>query len=1107
MNDSFNILIEKLDQFIRKYYKNQIVKGLILSVTILILFYLTIFTAEYFGHFSIKFRTALFFTALLISIAVFVKFILIPLLGFFKIGKIISRKQATYIIARHFPDVQDKLLNTIELHNLSDDKYSSELILASIEQRISKLKPIPFVNAINIKANYKLFRYMAIAVVLVLLIYVFSPSIISEGSERIIKYNKEYVKPAPFEFILQNDSLYIEKGNDFKLRMKITGDYVPQDAYLTYSRNKFLMKKIDNSNFEYNFRNVNNSFEFYFEASNIVSTKYKLNVLPSPTIINFTVDVDVPAYTGESDRIIENIGDITIPQGSKVKWSFSTKDIENLDILFGKEIISCDKMRDAETFEFEKRFVESSSYSINVSNRFVKKKRFVKYIVNVIPDLYPNINVASVQDSLKPFIYYFMGNISDDYGFSNLTFQYNIDDEKDTIIEIPFPKNSLSSEFYFAFDFSKYILTDDKKVEYYFEVFDNDRVNGYKSTRSNMFVYNIPSKLEIDSMLDNSSDKMEKLMKESKDVAKQMKDAMKKMKDKSFEEEMSTWEQSQIIEDVLDNEKKLEDLLNELSEENQKKNELENTSDEQKKDILEKQEMIQELLDNLLTDELKELLEKLRKLQDEMSPEDLKEMSEEMDMSLDDLQDQLDKNLEMLKRYDLEEKINKDIDELNKLAEKQEELSEKAKDKDANSEDLAKEQQEQQKQFDQLKKDYEEQLKKNEELEDPMNLQDFEEQFGEIGKNMEEDKENLDKGKNKKASKGQQKNSQQMKSLAKAMQSMMESSGSQQAMEDMDNLKQIIENVVSFSFDQERIMKELGEIEPSNPKMNTLIVEQHKIEDDFVIIHDSIMALASRIPQISSLVNKEIIQIEKKLKKLNNEFDEDRRINIATREQQFVMTSANNLALLLGETMKQMQQQMSSEMQGQQQCQKPGNGKPSMSQMKGMQQSLKNQIQGLIDQMKEGQGNKSKMDKQALNKRLGQMLAQQEIFQKMLKEMGGKSGIKPGTQKLLNEINQLVKDNQKELVNKQITPRLMERQKLILSRLLEAEKSENKREIEKKRKSKENRKELISNPEKYFEKGKMKENFSELFDKNNISLKSYYKKKYKKYLLNLQNSK
>ena len=1088
MSDSFNILIEKLDQFIRKYYKNQIVKGLILSVTILILFYLIVFTAEYFGHFSVKFRTIIFFTALIVSIAVFVKFILIPLLGFFKIGKIISRKQATYIIARHFPDVQDKLLNTIELHNLKDDKYSNELILASVEQRISKLKPIPFVNAINIKANYKLFRYMAVAVGLVILIFVFSPSVISEGSERIIKYNKEYVKPAPFKFILQNDSLYVEKGKDYKLMLSVEGEYVPQDVYLSYSGNTFLMKKIDNSNYEYGFRNINNSFDFYFKASDVLSQKYKLNVLPSPTIINFTVDIDVPAYTGENDRIIENIGDITIPQGSKVKWNFSTRDIENLEILFNNEIFSCDKKNGGESFEFEKRFMESTSYSVNVSNTFVKKKRFVKYIVNVVPDLYPNINVATVQDSLKPFIYYFMGNISDDYGFSNLTFQYNIDDDKDTVIQIPFSKNSLSSEFYFAFDFSKYIVSDDKKVEYYFEVFDNDRVNGYKSTRSNMFVYNIPSKNELDSMLDNSSDKMEKLMKESQEVAKEMKEAMKKMKDKSFEDEMSSWEQSQIIEDVLDNEKKLEDLLNELSEENQMKNELENATAEQEKDILEKQQMIQDLLDNLLTDELKELLDKLHKLQDEMRPEELKELSEEMDMSLDDLQEQLDRNLEMLKRYDLEEKINKDIDELNKLAEEQKELSEQAKDENANSDELAKKQAEQQKKLDEIKEDYKEQLEKNDELESPMNLQDFEEQFDEIGENMQKDKENLDKGKNKKASKGQQKSSQKMKSLAESMQSMMDSNSSQQEMEDMDNLKQIIENVVSFSFDQERIMKELEVIESSNPKMNTLIEEQHKIEDDFVIIHDSIMALASRVPQLGSLVNKEIVQIEKKLKKLDAEFEEDRRINIATKEQQYVMTSANNLALLLGETMKQMQQQMSSEKQGNQQCEKPGNGKPSMSQMKGMQQSLKNQIQGLIDQMKDGQGNKSKMDSKALSKRLGQMLAQQEIFQKMLKEMGSKSGIKPGTQKLLHEINQLVKDNQKELVNKQITPRLLERQKLILSRLLEAEKSENKREIEKKRKSKENRKELISNPEKYFEKGKMKENFSELFDKNNISL-------------------
>ena len=1107
MNDSFNILIKKLDQFIRKYYKNQIIKGLILTVTILFVFYLTIFVAEYFGRFTIKLRTIIFYTAIVISAGVFIKYILQPFFGLFKIGKIISRKQATYIISKYFPDVKDKLLNTIELHNLTDDNYSKDLIIASVEQRINDLKPVPFVNAINFKTNFKFVKYLAIAVGVGLLIYIINPAVISEGSERIIKHNKEYIKPAPFKFTLLNDSLFVEKGMDYKLLLNVTGEYVPQEVYMSYSSNTFLMKKIDNSNYEYSFKNINNSVDFYFIGNSLNSTKYRLNVLPSPTIINFIVSIDVPKYTGENDRILNNIGDITIPEGTRVNWNFSTRDIEDLDIIFNEKTYSC--LNNNENFEFEKRFTETTSYSVNVSNKYVQKKKFVKYVVNVVPDLFPNISVASVQDSLKPFIYYFFASISDDYGFSSLNFQYNVNDKLDTIIEIPFNKNSLSDEFFFSFDFSQPNISNDEKIEYFFEVKDNDRVNGFKSSRSNMFVYKFPSKNEVDSMLDNSSEKMEKLMKESKELAKELKKDVKKLRDKSFEDEMTSWEQSQLVESILDKEKKLDEMLKDLSEENQKKNEMENAMSEQEKEILEKQKMIQELLENLMTDELKELLDKLQKLKDEMKPEDMKDLSEDMDLSLEDLEDQLDKNLEMLKRYDLEEKLNKKVEELDELAKEQDDLSKDADKKDANSEELGEKQKEQKDKFDEIKEEYKELLEDNEELKEPMDLQDFEKQFDEIGENMQEDQESLEKGNNKKASKGQKSSSKKMESLSKAMQSMMDSNGAEQSMEDMDNLRQIIENVIDFSFDQERIMQDLGAIDANNPKMNTLIEDQNKIEDDFVIIRDSLLALASRVAQLGPLVNKELVQIEKKLKKLHSEFDEDRRINIATREQQFVMTSSNNLALLLGETMQQMQQQMSSEMQGNQQCQKPGQGKPSMSQMKGMQESLKNQIQSLIDQMQDGKGGKNgkpKMDPNALNKRLGQMLAQQEVFQKMLKEMGHKSGIKPGTQKLLNEINKMVEENQNEIINKSITPRLLERQKLILSRLLEAEKSENKREIEKKRKSKENQRELISNPEDYFKTKETKGNFSELFDKSNVSLKSYYNKKYRKYLKNLQNN-
>ena len=135
MNDSYNLLIEKLDSFIRKYYKNLIIKGLIYSIATLLIFYLAITLLEYFAWTNTRIRTFLFYSYLIISIFILIKLIFLPLFKLFRIGKIISHWQAADIIGKYFSDVQDKLLNTLQLKELSNTSTENiDLIRASIDQ-------------------------------------------------------------------------------------------------------------------------------------------------------------------------------------------------------------------------------------------------------------------------------------------------------------------------------------------------------------------------------------------------------------------------------------------------------------------------------------------------------------------------------------------------------------------------------------------------------------------------------------------------------------------------------------------------------------------------------------------------------------------------------------------------------------------------------------------------------------------------------------------------------------------------------------------------------------------------------------------------------------
>jgi len=94
-----------------------------------------------------------------------------------------------------------------------------------------------------------------------------------------------------------------------------------------------------------------------------------------------------------------------------------------------------------------------------------------------------------------------------------------------------------------------------------------------------------------------------------------------------------------------------------------------------------------------------------------------------------------------------------------------------------------------------------------------------------------------------------------------------------------------------------------------------LVKNQKKLVDDAKIIEDSLFALSKRVVQIQHTVNKEIASIKNNMASATNHLEE-RIINKATSDQQFSMTSANNLALILSEMLNQMQKNLANKQKG-----------------------------------------------------------------------------------------------------------------------------------------------------------------------------------------------
>lgn len=1120
--DNYQLLIEKLDQFIRKYYVNQLIRGGLYSLALMLVLFLGLNFLEYHFYFKPAIREALFFSFVGISVVALVGWVAIPLLRYFRLGKVISHEQAARIIGDHFANVKDKLLNILQLRSQADNAVSRELILASINQKSEEIRPVPFQSAIDLSQNRRYLKYTLPPLLLLIVLLFAAPSLITDSTGRLLKYNKVFEKPAPFRFIVAEEDLQVMQYGEFPLTVVVEGEVMPNEVFINVDNIQYRLTKENSSTFNYRFSNVAKDTEFKLFSSGIESKEYILEVLKKPIVKGFEVKLDYPAYTGRKDEALKSIGDLVVPVGTDIDWIFNAENTNNIAIRFANALETAETKRFSDAlFTYKKKALKDEIYRLYISNEALPNADSVTYSITVVPDLYPVIKAEKFQDSTNAKLLFFVGEASDDYGLLSLAFNYRIKRDgregelKTMKLQKPEGKNI---QYNHIWDLNELGLQPGDEVTYYFEVFDNDGVNGSKSSRTTLMVYSMPTVQEFEKMQEennqNIKDKLMKSLKESKKIQEDM----KKLRDKVLQQKDMDWQTRKELEKLLDRQKELEKQIEETKkayEENLKNQEEFAKPDE---NMQEKQEQLKDLMNEVMNEEMQELMRKIEELLQEMQKDQALEMMENMQSNDEQMQKELDRMLELFKQLEFEYEMQQTIDKLDKLAEEQEKLSEETNKADQDNQSQSEQEQKQQqeelsqkqedinKKFEDIEKKMDELKKKNEQLQNKKDFDGEKQEREDIKEDLNDSKQSLQQNQNQKASRKQKSASKKMKEMAGNMSSQMQAQQMEQMEMDLKALRQLLENIVTLSFSQEGLMNDFQPVEINTPRYITLTQEQKKIQDDFKVVEDSLYALAKRVIQMESFITDKVGEIKDNMRKSLNQLEERLKPQ-AAEQQQRAMKNLNDLALMLSEVMQQMQMQMSGMMPGSQMCSNPGGSGGSQGGSKGSmpqkdkisegQKELNEGMKKMQQGMQEGGGNPS-------SKEFAQMAARQAALRKALKEKQKELQGKGQGSKELEEIMEQMNKIETELVNKRLSNDMLKRQQDILTRLLEHEKAERQREYDNKRKAEsaaEKERKMPPSLEEYIKK---REAEVEMFRTVNPSLKPYYKNLVEEYYKSLK---
>jgi hypothetical protein len=723
----------------------------------------------------------------------------------------------------------------------------------------------------------------------------------------------------------------------------------------------------------------------------------------------------------------------------------------------------------------------------------------------VIQDEYPLIKVEDFTEKALHGFIHFNGEIGDDHGFHSLRFFY----QKDSSVKQPYQHKEIRIDagiaqqyFNYSIRAEDYGLQPGDGLTYYFEVRDNDVLNGFKRTKSPSFYLKMPEVSEIEESITESSDEMKNKL---KDALKELENIDKQLEQERlslFEKKDLSWSDKQKIAELLKKEEAIREQIEQLQKLNEDINKLEEqirkTADPE---LLQKMKELEELFAELMDDEMKKQLDEMQKELENMNKEELSNFLEEMKKRNEDMKNSLEQDLELFKEMEFEKKFQEAVDQLQKLAEKQKELAEQTAKKESGKEEAIKKQEEINEEFKAFTEKLSEADELNKQLEQSFAVESDSAGIEDIQSDLNEASDKLQKGKQKRASESQQNAGSKMEKMASDLSAMMQSAQMDRLAEDVQQVKNMLDNLLDLSFKQEQLFTEIGNTSQNDPKYVEQAAEQKGLKDDFKIIHDSLMAMSKRQPAIKSFITKESGKVNNYLT-TSIGFMQDRKKGPALGQQQYAMTSMNNLALMLAESLDQMKQsmQMQSEQSGKGKCKNPGQGPPSLQQMLQMQQQMNSGMQGKAK--KSGLNGKEGLNSQS--KELARMAAMQGEIRRRLQEYINELERNGTDGSALSKLAEEMEKTEEDIINRKISQQTLERQKQLEVRLLKSEKAEQEREKQKKRESEEGKNRKRSNLNNNLKYNQEKENQKEILILSPIEMSPYYRALLNKYLYKLE---
>jgi hypothetical protein len=561
-----------------------------------------------------------------------------------------------------FGGLQQRLISALQLYGdgQTDEGVSRQLVDAAVIQAGREGATLDFDVLIDRAALHRVAALCAALVLAMATCYTLWPLAVSGAAGRLVHPGTAYRRPPETRIELLAGEAGVVEGDPFVVEALLSGVVPPKAKVLLREDGAETWASVEvpvrRDRMRHAFGAVTRSFDFVVECNDARTTVHRLEVLPRPMVTRIGLHYRYPEYTGLAERREAEGGDIIALSNTRVDVRAETSlPLSRAWLDLGDSTRLDGRVQDRSA-SWSLSVVDDRQYRIRlVGPDGVSNRDPVRYRIVAIPDRPPEVRLlrsgadselgASMQVGLLAEAY-------DDLGVARMELRYRVNEEGEEQ-RVPVPMDSVGAREWaqgFAWDLSAMDLLPGDRVAYRVGVYDGNTVDGPGYGESDVFTIRFPSLMEIHQHARRVEDEGLEQMESLREAAEELGERLEKVARELLRDGSLEWEERKELQASVDEQARTGERLEALVDKLEEALDRLERSDLMSAETLRKMEEVQGLLAQIESPELTEAMARLREAMADADPEAVQQALEDFRSEQAAFQENLDRTISLLRR-------------------------------------------------------------------------------------------------------------------------------------------------------------------------------------------------------------------------------------------------------------------------------------------------------------------------------------------------------------------------------------------------------------------------------------------------------------------------